>query len=73
MKRVIFGSVIVNSLPALIWSKKRGMTEPLKKVLSKVILLGDMNVGKTTLLNNYTAVKVAAKATIGPDFKKKDI
>jgi GTPase SAR1 family protein len=49
------------------------MTEPLKKVLSKVILLGDMNVGKTTLLNNYTAVKVPAKASIGPDFKKKDI
>ena len=49
------------------------MTEPLKKVLSKVILLGDMNVGKTTLLNNYTAVKAAAKPTIGPDYKKKDI
>ncbi len=49
------------------------MTDPLKKVLSKVILLGDMNVGKTTLLNNYTATKVAAKASIGPDFKKKDV
>ena len=43
-----------------------------KKVLSKVVLLGDMGVGKTTLLNSYMGAG-AAKATVGSDFRKKDV
>ena len=44
-----------------------------KKVLSKVVLLGDMGVGKTTLLNSFMGSGQAAKATVGSDFRKKDI
>ena len=36
------------------------------------MLLGDINVGKTTLLNKYTEIE-DRKSTIGVDFKKKDI
>jgi small GTP-binding protein len=36
------------------------------------LLLGDINVGKTTLLNKYTENE-DRKSTIGVDFKKKDI
>ena len=42
-------------------------------VLTKVILLGDMGVGKTTLLNNYIGTGGKKGATMGPDFKKKDV
>ncbi len=54
-----------------------------KKVLSKVVLLGDMGVGKTTLLNSFMDESTTllnsfmgagqAKATVGSDFRKKDI
>ena len=43
-----------------------------KKVLSKVVLLGDMGVGKTTLLNSFMGAG-SAKATVGSDFRKKDV
>ncbi len=43
-----------------------------KKVLSKVVLLGDMGVGKTTLLNSFMGAG-QAKATVGSDFRKKDV
>jgi len=36
-----------------------------KKILSKVVLLGSMGVGKTTLLNSFLGGKQAAKATVG--------
>ena len=50
------------------------MVEPIKKFLSKVILIGDMNVGKTTLISSYTSNNTGNKnATMGPDFRKKDL
>lgn len=50
------------------------MADSVKKVLAKIILLGDMGVGKTTLLNGYVGNAGAKKgATMGPDFRKKDI
>lgn len=49
------------------------MAESVKKVLAKVILLGDMGVGKTTLLNGYCKSEGKASASMGPDFRKKDI
>jgi GTPase SAR1 family protein len=45
----------------------------LKKVLAKIILLGDMGVGKTTLLNGYAGGSSTGAASIGPDFRKKDL
>ena len=47
--------------------------DPVKKVLSKVVLLGDMGVGKTTLLSAYTGNAGKSGASMGPDFKKKDL
>jgi small GTP-binding protein len=44
-----------------------------KKILSKVCMLGDMAVGKTTLLNSFLGGKPTGKATVGQDFRKKDI
>ena len=51
------------------------MAESVKKVLSKVVLLGDMGVGKTTLLSKYinSGTNAPAKASVGPDFKKKEL
>ena len=46
-----------------------------KKVLLKVIILGDSGVGKTSLMNQYVNKKFNAqyKATIGADFLTKDV
>jgi len=46
-----------------------------KKVLLKVIILGDSNVGKTSLMNQYVNKKFSKqyKATIGADFLTKEV
>ncbi len=46
-----------------------------KKVLLKVIILGDSGVGKTSLMNQYVNKKFSNqyKATIGADFLTKEI
>ncbi|CAI5725418.1 unnamed protein product [Peronospora effusa] len=46
-----------------------------KKVLLKVIILGDSGVGKTSLMNQYVNEKFSSqyKATIGADFLTKEI
>ena len=49
------------------------MADTVKKVLAKIILLGDMGVGKTTLLNGYAGGDSKKSATMGPDFRKKDL
>ncbi len=45
-----------------------------KKVLLKVIILGDSGVGKTSLMNQYVNKKFSNqyKATIGADFLTKE-
>ena len=48
------------------------MADSVKKVLAKIILLGEMGVGKTTLLNGYCGGQQKGTATMGPDFRKKD-
>merc|ERR1712106_456328 len=46
-----------------------------KKVLLKVIILGDSGVGKTSLMNQYVNKKFTSqyKATIGADFLTKEV
>lgn len=46
-----------------------------KKVLLKVIILGESNVGKTSLMNQYVNKKFTNqyKATIGADFLTKEL
>lgn len=46
-----------------------------KKVLLKVIILGDSGVGKTALMNQYVSKRFSSayKATIGADFLTKEI
>merc|ERR1711908_4932 len=46
-----------------------------KKVLLKVIILGDSGVGKTSLMNQYVNKRFSGqyKATIGADFLTKEI
>jgi len=46
-----------------------------KKVLLKVIILGDSNVGKTSLMNQYVHKRFSNqyKATIGADFLTKEV
>ena len=46
-----------------------------RKVLLKVIILGDSGVGKTSLMNQYVNKKFSNqyKATIGADFLTKDV
>ncbi|OQR68955.1 ras-related protein Rab-7a-like [Tropilaelaps mercedesae] len=46
-----------------------------KKVLLKVIILGDSSVGKTSLMNQYVNKKFSSqyKATIGADFLTKEV
>ncbi|EER06563.1 Rab7, putative, partial [Perkinsus marinus ATCC 50983] len=48
---------------------------PRKKVLLKVIILGDSGVGKTSLMNQYVNKKFSPqyKATIGADFLTKEV
>lgn len=48
---------------------------PGKKVLLKVIILGDSGVGKTSLMNQFVNKKFSNqyKATIGADFLTKEI
>ena len=46
------------------------------KLLAKVVVIGDLGVGKTTLTNNYVDNRVSVKdapATVGTDFRKKDV
>ena len=50
------------------------MADLQKKMLWKVVLLGDMGVGKTTLLNSYVGGGTGGnKPTMGPDFRNKRI
>ncbi|KAG3194042.1 hypothetical protein PC129_g24951 [Phytophthora cactorum] len=46
-----------------------------KKVLLKVIILGDSGVGKTSLMNQYVNKKFSAgyNATIGADFLTREV
>jgi Ras-related protein Rab-7A len=46
-----------------------------KKVLLKVIILGDSGVGKTSLMNQYVNKRYTEqyKATIGADFLTKEV
>ena len=46
-----------------------------KKVLLKVIIVGDSGVGKTSLMNQYVKKKYSEqyKATIGADFLTKEV
>jgi len=46
-----------------------------KKVLLKMIILGDSGVGKTALMNQYVNKRFSAsyKATIGADFLTKEV
>ena len=46
-----------------------------KKVLLKIIILGDSGVGKTSLMNQYVNKKFSNqyKATIGADFLTKEV
>ena len=44
-----------------------------KKFLAKVVLLGDMNVGKTSLINKFSGGDANPQATVGTDFKTKSI
>ena len=47
---------------------------PMKKAVAKVVLLGDMSVGKTTLINKFATGNAGnASATIGTDFKTKQL
>jgi len=48
---------------------------PRKKILLKVIILGDSGVGKTSLMNQYVNKKSSSqyKATIGADFLTKEV
>lgn len=51
------------------------MSTSRKKILLKVIILGDTGVGKTSLMNQYVNKRFSNqyKATIGADFLSKDI
>jgi Ras-related protein Rab-7A len=51
------------------------MAQHRKKVLLKIIILGDSGVGKTSLMNQYVNNKFSNqyKATIGADFLTKEI
>merc|ERR1711935_911882 len=55
--------------------KKKMASSTRKKVLLKVIILGDSSVGKTSLMNMYVNRKFnnQYKATIGADFLTKEV
>lgn len=44
-----------------------------KKVLSKVVILGNLGVGKTTILNSFLGVQQQTTATVGSDARKKEV
>ena len=44
-----------------------------KKEQMKIVLLGDANVGKTTIINQFTTGKVGQGATVGSEFQRKDL
>ena len=49
-------------------------SNPKKKFLAKVVLLGDVDVGKTTLINQFASGNAGnTAATVGTDFKSKQI
>ena len=46
----------------------------MKKEFMKIVLLGDSDVGKTTLINKFTGKDQAVTATVGAaDFQRKEI
>ena len=51
------------------------MSTTRKKVLLKIIILGDSGVGKTSLMNQYVNKRFSTqyKATIGADFLRKEV
>jgi len=50
------------------------MVSASKKDFMKIVLLGDVGVGKTTLINKFCGKDGAGGATIGPgDFQKKEM
>jgi len=59
---------------SLYYSKQSTMSHR-KKVLLKVIILGDSGVGKTSLMNQYVNKRYTEqyKATIGADFLTKEV
>ena len=46
-------------------------SNPKKKFFAKVVLLGDLGVGKTTLINKFTTGVANNNATVGGGFKTK--
>ncbi len=46
-----------------------------KKLLAKIIVIGDLDVGKSTLTRNFVdnRTSVQGEVTVGPDFRKKDV
>ncbi|KAI0398340.1 ras family-domain-containing protein [Xylariaceae sp. FL0594] len=65
----------VNTLSANQAPEPRHNMASRKKVLLKVIILGDSGVGKTSLMNQYVNKKFSAsyKATIGADFLTREV
>lgn len=43
------------------------------KVLSKVVILGNMGVGKTTLLNAFCGASNENKSTVSQDCRKREL
>ncbi|KAG7231422.1 hypothetical protein INR49_011942 [Caranx melampygus] len=66
---------VLNSVDALLCLCSCGTMTSRKKVLLKVIILGDSGVGKTSLMNQYVNKKFSNqyKATIGADFLTKEV
>ena len=70
---------IFGKFPAIIlnfrFSFRKVIMASRKKVLLKVIILGDSGVGKTSLMNQYVNKKFSNqyKATIGADFLTKEV
>jgi len=49
-------------------------SNPQKKFIAKVVLLGDIGVGKTTLINQFASGSGGnTQATVGTDFKTRAI
>ena len=51
------------------------MVQATKKTFTKIVLLGDMGVGKTTLLQSFISAGAGAStnSTVGTDFKQKEL